>query len=68
MAQGLTWTVEDADSMTQAEIYGEVLTQIGQQNEKVVALTADLAKSTKIGRFGEKSQNAFTTLESPRPT
>jgi len=59
MAQGLTWTVEDADSMTQAEIYGEVLTQIGQQNEKVVALTADLAKSTKIGRFGEKIPERF---------
>ncbi len=58
-AQGLTWTVEDADSMTQAEVYGEVLTQIGQQNPKVVALTADLAKSTKIGRFGEVIPERF---------
>jgi transketolase len=58
-AQGLTWTVEDADSMTQAEVYGEVLTQIGRQNPRVVALTADLAKSTKIGRFGEVIPERF---------
>ncbi|MBL6974703.1 MAG: transketolase family protein [Deltaproteobacteria bacterium] len=58
-AQGLTWTIDDADHMTQAEIYGEVLTQIGQQNEKVVALTTDLAKSTKIGKFDEKISERF---------
>ena len=46
--KGLTWTVEDADHMTQAEIYGEVLTQIAKKNKKLVALTADLAGSTKI--------------------
>ncbi len=58
-AQGLTWTVEDADHMTQAEVYGEVLTQIGMQNPRVVALTADLAKSTKIGRFGDVIPDRF---------
>lgn len=58
-AQGITWTVADADHMTQAEIYGEVLTQIGLQNERVVALTADLARSTKIGKFEEKIPERF---------
>ena len=58
-AQGLTWTVDDADHMTQAEIYGEVLTQIGLQNKKVVALAADLARSTKIGKFEEKIPERF---------
>lgn len=58
-AQGLTWTIDDADHMTQAEIYGEVLTQIGQKNEKLVALTTDLAKSTKIGKFDDKISERF---------
>ncbi len=57
--QGLTWTVLDADHMTQAEIYGEVLTQIGLQDPRIVALTADLAKSTKIGKFQEKIPERF---------
>jgi len=61
-AQGLTWTIDDADHMTQAEIYGEVLTQIGEKNEKVVALTTDLAKSTKIGKFGERIPDRFFNL------
>lgn len=58
-AQGLTWTVLDADHMTQAEIYGEVLTQIGLKDHRIVALTADLAKSTKIGKFEEKIPERF---------
>jgi len=59
MAEGLTWTVYDADSMTQREIYGQVLTDLGEQNEKIVALTADLANSTKIGTFGKKFPERF---------
>jgi transketolase len=58
-AVGLTWTIDDADHMTQAEIYGEVLTQIGLKNKKVVALAADLARSTKIGKFEEKIPERF---------
>jgi len=58
-ATGLTWTIEDADHMTQAEIYGEVLTQIGLKDPRVVALTADLARSTKIGKFEEKIPDRF---------
>jgi len=57
--KGLTWTIDDADHMTQAEIYGEVLTQLGEQNDSIVALTADLANSTKIGKFGKKFPNRF---------
>jgi transketolase len=61
-ATGLTWTVEDADSMTQAEIYGEVLTQLGLADPKIVALTADLARSTKIGKFQEKIPERFYNM------
>ena len=58
-AQGLTWTIDDADHMTQAEIYGEVLTRLGLENERLVVLTADLAHSTKIGKFREKIPERF---------
>jgi transketolase len=57
--KGITWTVEDADHMTQAEIYGEVLTKLGHENDKIVALTADLAGSTKIGRFQKDFPDRF---------
>jgi transketolase len=59
MAKGLTWTIADADHMTQAEIYGEVLTHLGAENEKIIALTADLAGSTKIGRFERDFPDRF---------
>ena len=62
MAKGITWTVDDADHMTQAEIYGEVLTQLGKQNDKLLALTADLAGSTKIGRFEKDFPERFLNV------
>jgi len=62
MAKGLTWTIDDADHMTQAEIYGEVLTRLGAENEKIVALTADLAGSTKIGRFQKDFPDRFINV------
>ncbi|MFC1889879.1 transketolase family protein [Thermodesulfobacteriota bacterium] len=61
-SKGLTWTIADADHMTQAEIYGEVLTKLGEKNEKIVALTADLAGSTKIGKFQDKFPERFFNL------
>lgn len=51
---GTTWTVYDANTMTQAEIYGRVLTELGEKDPRIVGVTADLAKSTKIGVFGDK--------------
>ena len=59
MTEGLTYTVYDADTMTQAEIYGEVLCKMGEENPKIVGLSADLAKSTKIGKFQKKFPNRF---------
>lgn len=56
---GLTYSVYDTDHMTQAEIYGHVLAQLGEERKDIVALTADLAKSTKIGKFGEKHPERF---------
>jgi transketolase len=55
MVEGsVTWSLSDADHMTAAEIYGEMLVRLGEEREEIVALTADLASSTKIGKF-EKS-------------
>lgn len=59
---GTTWTVYDADTLTQAEIYGEVLTELGKIHPEIVALTADLAKSTKIGRFQDEFPERFYNL------
>ncbi len=51
---GLAWTVYDANKMTQREIYGMVLTQLGEAHPEIVGISADLAKSTKIGDFGDR--------------
>jgi transketolase len=61
MAQegGLTWTVYDADKMTQREIYGAVLADLGEKHPEIVGLSADLAKSTKIGAFGDRFPDRF---------
>lgn len=58
-ATGLTYHVYDTDHMTPAEIYGHVLAKLGEEREEIVALTADLAKSTKIGKFGERFPRRF---------
>ncbi|MFP4502147.1 MAG: transketolase family protein [Candidatus Hydrogenedentota bacterium] len=55
----LTWNVYDADKMTQREIYGTVLAALGEKYPQIVGLSADLAKSTKIGTFGDKYPERF---------
>ncbi len=59
MTEGLTWTVYDADTMTQADIYGQVLCDLGKNHPEIVGLSADLAKSTKIGRFADEFPDRF---------
>ena len=59
---GTTWTCYDSNTMTQAEIYGAVLTALGEKDPRIVAVTADLAKSTKIGVFGEKFPDRFINV------
>lgn len=56
---GTTWTVYDANAMTQAEIYGAVLCELGERHPRIIGLTADLAKSTKIGKFEERFPSRF---------
>lgn len=54
MAEGTTWTTYDANKMASKEIYGRVLAELGEKDPRIVGVTADLAKSTNIGLFGEK--------------
>lgn len=56
---GLTYTILDATNLSTAEIYGKVLCEMGERYPDIVALSADLAKSTKIGMFGEKFPDRF---------
>lgn len=56
---GTTWTCYDANTMTQAEIYGNLLCELGEKYPDIVGLSADLAKSTKIGLFGDKFPERF---------
>jgi transketolase len=51
MAGGLTYTAVDSTELSTMEYYGKALVELGEQHPDVVALTADLGKSTKIGDF-----------------
>lgn len=59
---GTTWNVYDANKLTQAEIYGQVLCELGEKYPEIVGLTADLAKSTKIGMFQDKFPDRFVNV------
>ncbi len=59
---GTTWTCYDANTMTQAEIYGRVLCEIGEKRPDLIAMTADLEKSTKIGLFKERFPERFINV------
>jgi transketolase len=59
MSEGLTWNVYDSDKLSQREIYGLVLCELGERHPEIVGLSADLAKSTKIGTFGDRFPERF---------
>jgi len=59
MAGGLTYTAVDSTKLATAEYYGKALCELGEAHPEIVALTADLGKSTKIGMFGEKFPERF---------
>ncbi len=52
---GTTWNCYDSATMTAREIYGRTLAELGKTNDKIVGVTADLAKTTAIVHFA----NAF---------
>ena len=58
-ATGTTWTCYDSNTMTTREIYGKVLSELGAKDKRIVGLTADLGKSTKIGDFADDFPDRF---------
>ncbi len=57
--QGFTWTVEDVNLITQTELWGEVLLELGHADRRIVALTADLGNTTKLRPFKEAFPERF---------
>lgn len=48
---GLSYTIDDLNSLTQGQVFGQTIVELGKKDPSIVCLTADLAKSTKIGTF-----------------
>jgi len=61
-AEGFTYSAYDVQSMTQAEIYGQVLSDLMGEHPEIVVLTADLAKSTKVGVVVDKHPDKLFNL------
>lgn len=59
MAGGMSFTAVETTKIATAEIYGKTLCELGAENPNVVALTADLSGSTKIGDFQAKFPDRF---------
>jgi len=57
--QGFTWTVADTNLITGSEVFGDVLVELGAADPRIVALTADLGSTTKIGRFQQAFPRRF---------
>lgn len=55
----MTYTAVESTALSTAEYYGKTLVELGAEHPEVVALTADLGKSTKIGMFGEAYPDRF---------
>ncbi len=62
MAAGLTYTVFDSTKLSTSEIYGKTLCELAKDHEDIVGLSADLAKSTKIGLLAEAYPNRFFNM------
>lgn len=56
---GTTWTCYDSSTMTAREIYGRTLAELGRENDKIVGLSADLAKTTAIVHFADAFPDRF---------
>jgi len=59
MAGGLTYTAVETTKLSTSEVYGKTLVELGKKHDNIVALSADLAKSTKIGMFGDAFPDRF---------
>jgi transketolase len=51
MTEGFTYNIETIEMLTQAEVYGKILAEMGEKNKNIVVLTADLMRSNKTKQF-----------------
>ncbi len=51
---GMLYNSLDATQLTTAEVYGRALCELAEEHPEVVAITADLAKSTKTSVFAKQ--------------
>jgi len=56
---GTNWNAYDAATMAAREIYGRTLAELGEHNDKIVGLTADLEKTTAFIHFAEAFPDRF---------
>jgi transketolase len=54
--------------MATREVFGKALVDLGHQNKNVVALDADLSKSTYTHLFDQEFPETLCRVGSPRPT
>jgi transketolase len=48
---GFTWTVADHDLLSTTDLWGDALVDLARADERIVAVTADLATTTKLARL-----------------
>lgn len=56
---GISYTSIDTTKLSTAEVYAKTLCDLAKEDERIVVLTSDLAKSTKIGAFQEAFPDRF---------
>jgi transketolase len=57
--RGFTWTVEDVNLISETEVWGDVLVELARADPRIVALSADLAHSTKLLRFKQTYRERY---------
>ncbi len=60
--QGFTWTGADENLISYNAIWGDVLVDCGRADERIVAVCADLAGSTLIGRFRDAFPERYVAV------
>ncbi len=59
IVDGFTYTTDTYYELTQAEVYGKVLTEMAKKNTNIVALTSDLMRSNKTADFKKAIPERF---------
>ncbi len=56
---GITYTSVETTKLSTAEVYAKMLCDLAEKDPRIVVLTSDLAKSTKIGAFQRRFPDRF---------